>query len=70
MDNTPFTLHRKGPGRKEDRMVDGPGSKQQMLLRYLDLPRSQRPKYEMMQGGTVLSHLEINALAREEGLLD
>ena len=70
MDNTPFTLHRKGPGRKEDRMVDGPGTKHQMLMGYLERPRSQQPEYEMMQGSVVFNHLEIDALVREEGLLD
>jgi hypothetical protein len=51
-------------------MVGGPGTKQQMLMRYLELPRSKQPEYEMMQGGMVWSHLEIDNIARDEGLLD
>jgi hypothetical protein len=69
MEDNIYTLHRKRPEQSEDRMV-GAGSKMDLLRQFANLPGTLRSQYSLMQGSMEWTYLEVEAMARQAGLLD
>jgi hypothetical protein len=51
-------------------MIVGKGSRDEVLRQFAQLSRSLRNQYFLMEGAIIYKHLEIENLARREGLLD
>ena len=62
-----FTLHRQR-GTSKDKVI-ARATKLELLRHYLNVPPAHRPQYSMWQDDVRYSHLEIQNMAREMGLL-
>jgi hypothetical protein len=61
------TLHRQR-GTSKDKVI-ARATKLELLRHYVNVPPAHRPQYSMWQGDVRYSHLEIQNMAREMGLL-
>ena len=66
---TKVTLHRERNGTDEARMIDE-GTAQDIIAHIMDQPRVKRYEYSIMEGATIYQPSEIEALARQFGLLE
>jgi hypothetical protein len=62
------TLQRQKPGAAKIRIV-GRGPISVMLRYYVDLPSLLRPQYTIRLGTKNLTHLQIERIARQNGLI-
>ena len=68
MDEPKASLHRKRPGQEYAKELDE-APRSEILRQFLNKAPSTREQYSMMEGSMIYNHLEMEAMARDAGLI-